>query len=228
MIKFKTSIIAILFISTLIFNIIYASNDTTKQITTTRSIRKKAIWASALVPGWGQGMLKNNTKSEIMLWTEAGIWLCYAGFSWYGSSLNQDAKLFAGIYANANTKIKSNKYYRALEKYDNTEEYNNDIRREARELYPDDTLAQKNYLSKYGYFGDSIWDWGSDSLRYVYWEKRKSARTALTRAGFFLAGALLNRIISVIDCTFFTPDKRNTLGIAPNSEHTGIGLVYRF
>lgn len=228
MIRFKTRFILTLFILTLLSNTILASNDSIGQIRTSSNIKKKAIWASALVPGWGQSMLKNNTKSEIMLWTEAGIWIFYTGFSWYGTSLNQDAKLFAGVHANANTKIKSNKYYRALEKYDNTEEYNNDIRREARELYPDDTLAQKNYLLKYGYFGDSIWDWSSDSLRYVYWEKRKSARTALTRAGFFLAGALLNRIVSVIDCAFFSPDRRNTLGIAPNSDQTGIGLVYRF
>lgn len=226
MIKFKTFIILCLIFS--IGLAIDESKDTSAIAPKTNNINKKATWASAVIPGWGQSMLKNNTKSEIMLWTDVGIWLFYAGFSWYGASINQDAKLFAGIYAQANTNIKSNKYFSVLERYDNAEEYNNDIRREARELYPDDTLAQKNYLLKYGYFGDSIWDWGSDSLRYVYWAKRKSARTAITRAGLFLAGAILNRFVSAIDCAFFTPDKRNTLGIAPSSNQTGIGLVYRF
>lgn len=192
------------------------------------NIKGKAIAASVILPGLGQRMLNNNLKSEIMLWTEGSIWLLYGGLQWYGNSRNNDAKIFAGINAMANTKIKSDKYYRALERYDNTDLYNEDIRREARERFPNDPQQQLNYLYQYGYFGDSIWDWKSDSLRFAYWEKRKSARTAFTRAGFVLGSALLNRLVSAIDCAFFTQDKRNKISVAPNSDQTGIGLIYRF
>lgn len=201
------------------------SNDSIEQIP---SIRNKAILASVIVPGWGQRMLKNNLKSEIMLWTDGAIWLTYSGFTWYGYSRNSDAKLFAGINANANTKIKSDKYYRAIERYNNTGEYNEDIRREARERYPDDPLAQNDYILENGFWGDSTWKWSNDSLRFVYWQKRKSARTAFIRARFVLGAALLNRLISVIDCAFFTPDKRSRVAFVPNLETPGIGIVYRF
>jgi hypothetical protein len=188
----------------------------------------KAIMASLLVPGWGQHMLNNNLKSEIMLWTDGAIWLLYGGFNWYGNSRNYDAKLYAGINASANTKIKSDKYFRALERYDNSDAYNEDIRREARERFPDDPNAQNNYISQYGYFGDSTWNWKSDSLRFSYWEKRKTARTAFTRAGFVIGGALLNRLVSAIDCTFFTPGKRKKIGFVPSLDPAGIGLIYHF
>jgi hypothetical protein len=191
-------------------------------------IRGKAILASLAIPGLGQRIFKNNLKSEIMLWTDGAIWLMYGGLSLYGNSRNHDAKLFAGVNANANTNIKSDKYYRALEQYDNTNLYNEDIRREARERYPDDPAAQNSYISQYCFYGDSTWDWGSDSLRFTYWNKRRTARTAFTRASFVLGAAILNRLVSAIDCAFFTADKRNTIGIAPNSDNTGIGLIYRF
>jgi len=192
------------------------------------NIRGKAILTSALVPGLGQRILKSNLKSEIMLWTDGVIWLAYGGFTWYGNSRNHDAKLFAGINANANTQIKSDKYFRAIERFNNSEEYNQDIRREARERFPDDPTAQNNYLLDNGFFGDSIWNWSQDSLRFVYWEKRKTSRTAINRAGFVLGAALLNRIVSVIDCAFFTPDKRNKIGFSPRLDSPGIGLVYHF
>lgn len=217
--------IKILSIFLIAFSICFAFNQQQPEISQS-NIRGKTIMASLLVPGWGQHILRNNLKSEIMLWTDGAIWLLYGGFNWYGSSRNHDAKLFSGINAFANTKIKSDKYYRALEQYDNSDTYNEDIRREAREQFPDDPDAQNNYIAQYGYFGDSTWNWKSDSLRFVYWEKRKSARAAFTRAGFVLGGALLNRLVSTIDCAFFTPDKR--IGFVPNLDPPGVGLVYRF
>ena len=215
------------YISLLLILIYIGFANAQNQITVSQSQPKgKAVIASVIIPGLGQRIMKNNLKSEIMFWTEGTIWLLYGGFQWYGNSRNHDAKLFAGVNADANTKIHSDKYFRALERYDNSDAYNDDIRREARERYPDDPQAQINYLNQNGFFGDSIWNWKSDSLRYSYWGKRKSARTAFTRAGFVLGSALLNRLVSTIDCAFFTQDKRNKISFAPNSDGTGIGLVY--
>lgn len=188
----------------------------------------KAILASAVVPGWGQHILKNNQKGEIMMWADGAIWLLYAGFNWYGSSRNKDAVLYAKKYADANIEINDKKYYQALERYNNAEDYNENIRREARDRFPDNPSLQNEYFQQNGYFGDSTWFWQSESMRFIYWEKRKTARTALTRAGFCLGAAILNRLVSSIDCAFFSQDLRNTIGFAPNSDQTGIGLVYRF
>jgi hypothetical protein len=222
-------VLKIRYISLLLILIYIGFANAQNQISASQSQPKgKAVIASVIIPGLGQRIMKNNLKSEIMFWTEGTIWFLYGSLQWYGNSRNHDAKLYAGVNAMANTKVKSDKYYRALERYDNADLYNEDIRREARERFPDDPQAQINYLNQNGYFGDSIWNWKSDSLRYAYWGKRKSARTAFTRAGFVLGSALLNRLVSAIDCAFFTEDKRTKIGFAPNSDQTGIGLVYRF
>lgn len=188
----------------------------------------KAIIASILLPGTGELILGDKIKSKIFYGVEGIIWLGYAGFQWYGSSRNNDAKLFAKFYAGADLAQKKDDYFRILERYDNSDEYNNDILREARELYPE-SLAnsaekQREYLQKYGYFGEAEWDWNSDSSRILYWEKRKVARVALQRAGFFLAGALVNRLISMIDCAFFTPVKKFSL--VPYKD--GLAIIYQF
>lgn len=209
----------------LINSIIYAQSTGIK---TKSASKTKAIIASAIIPGWGQSILKNKQKGEVMLWADGAIWLLYGGFQWYGHSRNHDAKLFAKVNADANINIKSDKYYRALELYSSSDAYNDDIRREAREKYPDDPQAQLDYLYQNGYFGDSSWNWKSDSLRYAYWQRRKSAREALTRAGFMFGCALLNRAISVIDCAFFTQDKRYSFSFAPPQDQNGIGIVFRF
>ncbi len=223
--KGKVSKIKTLSILLVALSICFAFNGQQPEISQP-NIRGKAIMASVAVPGLGQHMLKNNLKSEIMLWTDATIWILYGGLNWYGTSRNHDAKLFSGVNAFANTKIKSDNYFRALERYDNSDAYNEDIRREARERFPDDPEAQINYFSQNGYFGDSTWNWKSDSLRFTYWEKRKTARAAFTRAGFVLGSAILNRLVSAIDCAFFTRDKR--IGFVPNFDPPGIGLIYRF
>jgi hypothetical protein len=216
-----------LFIFVVVINLAFSS-ELTKTEPTPSSYKGKAILASALAPGWGQITLKNNLKGEIMLWTDGALWLFYGGYSWYGNSRNHDAKNFASIYADANTKIKNDEYFRALERYNSSDVYNEDIRREARERFPDDPAAQNSYLLQNGYFGDSAWIWQTDSFRFTYWNKRKSARSAFTKAGFLLGGALLNRLVSMIDCAFFTPDKRNKIGFVPNFDEPGIGLIYRF
>ncbi|MEO0075273.1 MAG: hypothetical protein ABIK31_04100 [candidate division WOR-3 bacterium] len=188
----------------------------------------KAIIASALVPGWGQHILKHHRKSEIMLWADGTIWLLYAGFQWYGASRFQDSRLFASIYANANPNLRDEKYYRALERYRNADDYNEFVRMEARDRYPNDPSLQHSYYLEHGYFGDSAWSWQADSFRFAYWEKRKAARSALTKAGFCLGAAILNRLISVFDCSFFSVDLRNKVSVEANSDNSGIGLVFRF
>lgn len=185
--------------------------------------------ASAVIPGTGQWLLGDKTKAEIFLWLDGAIWLTYAGLSWYGNSKEHDARLFATNWSGANMNQET-EYYKALERYDNSEQYNIDIMREARSLYPDSVDAQKEYLAKYGYFDDAAWDWDSDSSRFTYYYKRKSARTTLHQAGLILGATLINRLISCLDCALFTSDRSLTkkVGVVPNLEKTGLTIVYKF
>ncbi|MEO0093522.1 MAG: hypothetical protein ABIK93_09485 [candidate division WOR-3 bacterium] len=195
----------------------------------TISKTQKAMIASALIPGTGEWLLGDKTKGEIFLWLDGAIWLTYFGLSWYGNSKEHDARLFAAKSAGANLDQKSD-YYRILESYDNAEEYNSVVMREARYRYPDSVEAQKEYLAKYGYFGDSAWDWESDSARFTYFYKRRSARVTLHQAGLVMGAILINRLVSFLDCALFTPDRNigKKIGLVPSQEKIGLAIVYKF
>ena len=194
------------------------------------SINQKAIVASALIPGTGEWLLGDKTKSEIFLWLDGAIWLSYAGLSWLGNSKENDARLFAKTSAGADLNQKKEEYYRLLENYDNSEDYNTVIMREARSIYPDSVEAQKEYLAKHGYFGDAAWNWASDSARFTYFYQRRSARITLHQAGLVLGGALINRFVSFLDCALFTPNRAlgKKMGIIPNPGKPGFAIVYKF
>lgn len=190
---------------------------------------QKAMVASAVIPGTGQWLLGEKTKAEIFLWLDGAIWLTYAGFAWYGNSKEKDARLFAANWSSAKMN-QATEYYKALERYDNSADYNIDVMREARYLYPDSIEAQKQYLAENGYFDDKAWDWDSDSSRLTYYYKRKSARTTLHQAGLILGATLINRLISCLDCALFTPDRAlsKKVGVMPNFEKPGLAIVYKF
>lgn len=191
----------------------------------------KAALLSAILPGSGQLVYGARNRGEAMLWTDGVMWMSWVSFSWYKTSKEQDARLIARRFANAEISIKDPAYYRALERYNNSEEYNEDIRRFARELYPDDPDAQRRYYESHGYFGNKEWRWASDSIRiYSYYQTMKTARTAGMTASFFAAGLVLNRLISIFDCLFFLPDQgiADRVEVKPVPDHSGIVLCWRF
>ncbi len=192
--------------------------------------RGKATVASVVLPGVGQMLSGAQNRGEVMLWIDGALWATWAGFSWYRATKEEDAKLIARAHANADITIKDPRYYRLLERYNNAEEYNEDIRREARGLYPDDPDAQRRYYESRGYFGESQWHWDSDSIRiYSYWQTRKQARAAGMTASFLVAGLLLNRLVSLVDCMFFIPeDTRGRVGIKTTPAPAGLFAYWRF
>ncbi len=175
-------------------------------------------------------LLGTRKRGEGLLWLDGSLWALLAGFSWYGNAREQDARLLAASEAGADLKIRTQGYYKALERYDNAEQYNEDVRREARDLYPNDPDAQHRYYESHGYFGVSAWDWSGDSARYDYWRTRKSGRTALLRAQFVTGALVLNRLASLVDCAFFCrePGQRVRVGFEPGEIEPGIKVCFRF
>jgi len=188
--------------------------------------------SSAALPGTGQMMLGSRNRGEALLWLDGAIWAVWAGFSWYGSSKSQDARLLASGQAGADIDITDPDYYRALELYDNADEYNEDVRRQARDRYADDPEAQRRYYEENGYFGGSGWDWSSDSARFDYWRTRKAARSAGLKAGFAVGALVLNRLASVVDCAFFaeagTGSTRSRVSAGASADRLGLEVRYRF
>lgn len=192
--------------------------------------RGLATFTSMIIPGSGQMLSNARNRGEVMIWLDALLWIGWTGFSWYRTNREQDARIIAHQYAGADISIRDNKYYQALERYNNSETYNEDIRREARELYPDDPDAQRRYFESHGYFDKAQWQWKSDSIRiFSYWQTRRSARNAGMAVSFFSAALVLNRIVSFIDCIFFLPERRigDKLEVIPIMNEPGIQLRYR-
>jgi hypothetical protein len=188
--------------------------------------RFKPVAASLILPGTGEAMLGYRGKAYFFWGVDALGWLSYAGFRWFGSSRAEDASGFASLYAGANPKNRSEDYLRALERYDDSDAYNEDVLRQARQRYPNSPDSQRIYLESHGYFGDDGWEWGSDSLRYEYWGLRSSSRTAYQRASFIFGGLLVNRLVSAVDCAIFSGKGR--LGFELQIEPPGAALVYRY
>jgi hypothetical protein len=194
--------------------------------------RGLATLASAAFPGAGQMMLGSRARGEGLMWLDAAIWAVFGGLTWYGSSREQDARLWAARDAGADLLMKDLDYYKALERYDNADDHNEDVRRIARDMYPDDPARQHEYYLENAYLGAQAWDWTNDSARFDYWETRRSARSASLAAGFAAGGLLLNRLASIIDCAFFAgsrkPGTEARLEVGPGADFTSIEVRYRF
>jgi hypothetical protein len=165
--------------------------------------RGVAVLSSAVLPGTGELLLGAGLRGEVMMWLDGALLGGLAGLSWYATSRESDARLQAARWAGADLSISESRYYRALEGYDNAEEYNEQVRSDARARFPQDPARQRSYFDSLAYSGISSWNWSSDSARYDYWNTRRSSRSAELTGQFAVAALVLNRLVSVVDCAFF-------------------------
>jgi hypothetical protein len=175
-------------------------------------------------------LLGSAKRGEAVLWLDGSLWALWAGFSWYSSAREHEARLFAGHEAGADPAETELRYYKAMERYDNADQYNEGVRADARDMYPDDPQRQHDYYLSHGYFGAKAWNWSSDSARFDYWETRKSGRTAALRAQFAAGALLLNRLASIVDCAFFAgrAGLATRVEFRPGNAEPGIKVCYRF
>jgi len=195
-----------------------------------QSSRGTAILASWALPGTGQMMLGNAKRGEALLWLDGALWAVWSGFSWASSAREHDARLFAANEAGADLAVKESRYYKALEQYDNADLYNEQVRADARDAYPDDPALQHAYYESHGYFGSQAWTWSSDSARFRYYRTRRSGRTAALDAQFAVGALVLNRLVSFVDCAFFAGRDGSTsrVELRPGDVEPGVKVCYRF
>jgi len=191
------------------------------------SPRGRAILASMALPGTGQMILGSAKRGEALLWFDGTLWALWGGFSWFSSAREHDARLFAGREAGADLNVRESRYYRALEQYDNADQYNDGVRADARDIYPDDPELQHVYYESQKYFGSKTWNWSSDSARFRYWG---TGRDAALNAQFVVGALLLNRLASVVDCAFFAGSGRSEprVEFRPGDTEPGIKVCCRF
>jgi hypothetical protein len=159
---------------------------------------RKALLLSALLPGAGQHYLGNHARARTMYVAEAGVWTAFTLFRVQGGMREDRYQEIARIYAGVEGE-RSDDYYKILSFYPTSEDYNVDVMREARLLYPDDRERQLAHFEANGYFGPDAWAWTDlsmqDEFEWTRTKSKESYRRSVLTTGF----AVLNRLVSVID-----------------------------
>jgi hypothetical protein len=146
-----------------------------------------ALGLSLLLPGAGQYYTENKGKTIAFGAAEATIWGGFAGMRTYGSWKKEDYKAWAAYHAGADINGKSDLYFEKMTYYDNVDEYN-----QLAPLYDgSDAVLFKG--------PDDYWNWDSNNSRNQYRNLRNQSKNAYRRSLFFVAAALVNRIVSGID-----------------------------
>ncbi len=165
--------------------------------------KSKALLLSTLLPGAGQYYAGRTTRAKVFFLAEAAIWTSFVVFQVQGH-LRQDSYIeYAELTAGVDAEDKPEEFYRALGQYMRSDpgpsSYNEDIRREARALYPDDRQAQERYLQENGYFGGDAWEWQSAEDQAHYKSLRKKSLFSFEKATYMLGLAVANRVIAAMD-----------------------------
>lgn len=158
----------------------------------------KALMLSLVMPGAGQQYLGNSGRARVMYVSEAAVWTAFAGFRVQGRMREDRYKEMARLYAGVAGEMDDD-YYIALAHYMSSEDYNIDVMREARLMYPDDRARQLAYFESAGYFGDEAWAWESQAAREDFRLTRTRSRESYRRAVLTTGFAVLNRVVSMID-----------------------------
>jgi hypothetical protein len=165
--------------------------------------KSKALLLSTVLPGAGQYYSGRTTRAKVFFLAEAAIWTSFVVFQVQGH-LRQDSYVeYAELMAGVDAQDKPDEFYRALGQYMRSDpgpsSYNEDIRREARALYPDDRQAQERYLEENGYFGGDAWEWQSVEDQAHYRSLRKKSLFSFEKATYMLGLAVANRVIAAMD-----------------------------
>jgi hypothetical protein len=159
---------------------------------------KKALLLSLALPGAGQQYMGNKGRARAMFAAEAAIWGSFAAFRVQGSmrkdSYQETARLFAGVGGE-----RDDEYYKLLSYYLSSDDYNVDVMREARFIYPFDRDKQLEYYESNAYFGGDTWSWTSVSKQAEFADTRTKSKEAYRRATLVTGFAVLNRVTSMID-----------------------------
>jgi hypothetical protein len=189
----------------------------------------KAVLLSGLLPGAGEYYAERPARTRLFLATESLVWGAYFGFTYYGRRVRDDYRLYASSNAGSDIGLHSEEYYSAMEKYESSEEYNNDLLREARSLYPDDPDQQAAYYRERGYFGSQAWNWTNESDWRRYRELRVKSRSAFQRAIYMTGLAVLNRGLSMIDSFYLVRShNKNSVGLQIEPEFSDTWTIHEW
>lgn len=165
---------------------------------------KHAVWQSALIPGWGEHSHNATLRGYVFNGIEASLWI-FAGLAYSTARSNEnDLFYFASEYGQiTNPHSKSDVFLDRVSKYDNMNEYNEQM------------LRNRQWDRIYSAENGEYWNWESDSRRQEYFDiktRRYFWRQSLT----YTFGAIaLNHLVSTMDALVL---KRQSVSLTVHPE----------
>jgi len=213
--------------------------------------KTKAALLSSLLPSAGEFYSKNSASALISLASETVLWLGYFGFLQEADWAERDYKIYASAYSGSNTTNCSAQYYKNLQHYFSSKEYNNNVKIYARwrlgltdsqlQSYGLEKWNQEDYdefLSNNLYQGHEEWNWQSKDIWYRYGELRREKNKFKILAKFTIGAMIANRVISMIKAVRSTSKYNKNLSAQkdfsfhidfnPKSEKITFALVKKF
>ncbi len=155
-----------------------------------RKSTKLAMLMSAILPGWGQWYVGSKSHTMIFMSTEAAVWTTRGWLKKRQGWREDDYKLYATVHAGIEPNGKSSDYFSHLQNYNSSDDYNDNVRREAR-------LAE---ITPEGLYGEEDgWQWDSRYSRKKYDSYKDDAWRYKQWASYMIGAALINRLLAVVD-----------------------------
>lgn len=166
----------------------------------------KAVLYSLLLPGLGDYKLGNKGRATAFFAVEGLIWISYAVFEVQGGQREDEYEDLAARFAGVSGTGHSDDFYARLREYDNSDEYEADVKLDGRIELSDDgryldrisAEALDQYFTEHRVDDYQPWQWSSHDRRLQYSEVRSSSKTSYRRADYMFAAAAANRVVSAI------------------------------
>jgi hypothetical protein len=146
-----------------------------------------AVMYSLLLPGLGEYYAEGYGSGKYFSIAEGALWLTYATFDIYGSSLRDDARSFAVAHAGVKPLGKNDQFYVDVGNFLDTQEFNE---KRLREREP-----ERLYDVNAGY----AWRWDSDVARAQFKEARLAGESVLNNRKFVVTAIIINHLASAIN-----------------------------
>ena len=164
----------------------------------------KPFLFSILVPGMGQLSMGEKGHAIPFFIAEGLIWTNYVYWKVAEGKRQDDYIEQAQRNAGVGVSEAEDDYWGNVGQYSRSSgegpnSYEEELRREARDLYPSSPAEQDAYVAENLPTGDQAWEWSTEELRGQYRDTRESANSADHKAKYSFAAALVNRVVSVID-----------------------------
>jgi hypothetical protein len=163
------------------------------------SERARILLRSLTLPGWGQATLGHRGSAVFFGLTETAIWGTFTAFR-IQVAMREDASLrTARLLAGIDLSGRDEEWRRIVGGFVSSDEYNLlVVARDAANLYYDDPVAYRAYVTEHSLQGADTWKWASAEDQARYRGQRKNAQRAAQRANTTLAVAVVNRIVSAL------------------------------